>query len=118
MDGGGIDMVDAITDGEFQSKVLEAELPVLVDFWAPWCGPCRMVAPIVEEIATERGSSLRVYKMNVDENPATASRYQIMNIPMLGVYRGGALVGRIVGYKPRTALEREVNQFIAASATA
>ncbi len=111
-------MVEAVTDREFQSKVLEAKTPVLVDFWAPWCGPCRMVSPIVDEIATARSSSLHVYKLNVDENPHTASRYQIMNIPTLGVFRGGQLVGRIVGYKPRPALERELDRYIAASATA
>ena len=93
-----------VTDKTFETEVLQGDLPTLVDFWAEWCGPCRMIAPIVEEIAAELEGRLNVVKMNVDENPATPSRLGIMGIPTLILFKGGVEVERIVGYRPKKEL--------------
>jgi thioredoxin 1 len=100
-----------VTDDQFVSEVLEADRPVLVDFWAEWCGPCKMVSPIVDEIAEEQ-SSLKVMKLNVDDNPATARQYGIMSIPTLMVFKGGEPAKRIVGAKPKQALLAELKDFV------
>jgi thioredoxin 1 len=94
----------AVTDNDFATEVLESSLPVLVDFWAEWCGPCRMIAPIVEEIGAENADKLKVVKLNVDENPGTARDYGIMSIPTLLVFRGGQAEKRIVGAKGKAQL--------------
>ena len=82
--------VTEVTDNNFQAEVIESDVPVLVDFWAPWCGPCRMVAPVVEEIAEERGDALKVVKLNIDENQETAIQFNVMSIPTLILFRNGA----------------------------
>lgn len=93
-----------VTDATFQEEVLESPTPVLVDFWAEWCGPCRMVAPVVEQIAIEQKDKLRVAKLNVDENPRTPMEYRIRGIPTLIVFKGGQPVERIVGALPKPML--------------
>jgi thioredoxin 1 len=97
--------LDAVTDNNFQAEVVEADKPVLVDFWAPWCGPCRVVAPHLEELAGER-EDLKIVKLNVDENPATASKYGIMSIPTLMIFKNGELASRQVGAAPKQKLEQ------------
>ncbi len=99
--------ITEVTDTNFQAEVLEAEQPVLVDFWAPWCGPCRVVAPVLEEIAGER-DDLRIVKLNTDENPQTAGSYGIMSIPTMILFKHGQPVKQIVGAKPKRALEAEL----------
>lgn len=98
----------AVSDNSFAEDVLLSETPVLVDFWATWCGPCRMVAPVLEEIATEKAGSLRVAKLDVDANPATARDFQVVSIPTLILFKGGQPVKRIVGAKGKAALLREI----------
>ncbi|MCL2780541.1 MAG: thioredoxin [Actinomycetia bacterium] len=101
-----------VTDGTFAQDVLQAEGPVVVDFWAEWCGPCRMVSPILEEIAGEHEGTLTVAKLNIDENPETARAYRIMSIPTMAVFRGGQVVKSIVGAKPKAALLRDLAEFL------
>jgi thioredoxin 1 len=101
-------IVTEVTDTNFQAEVLEAGTPVLVDFWAPWCGPCRMVAPVVEEIAKERGDALKVVKMNVDENQHTAIEYDVMSIPTLILFSNGEVAKKVIGAYPKRKLEAEL----------
>ncbi len=104
--------LQAVTDADFETEVLKSETPVLVDFWAEWCGPCRQVAPILDEIAKENEGKIRLVKMNVDENPITPSTYRVTGIPTLNVYVGGEVVKQIVGAKPKAALLRELADII------
>jgi thioredoxin 1 len=97
-----------VTDATFQSDVLEADTPVLVDFWAPWCGPCRVVHPILEEMAAERDGELNIVSLNVDDNQQTAGRYEVLSIPTLILFRDGAEAKRIVGALPKRRLESEL----------
>lgn len=97
-----------VSDADWASEVLESDQPVLVDFWAEWCGPCRMVAPVLEEIAEEKGDQLKIAKLNVDENPETARNYKVMSIPTLLVFAGGEEKKRIVGAKGKDQLLNEV----------
>ena len=99
----------AVSEETFEREVIKADLPVLVDFWAEWCGPCRMVAPIVEELAGEYEGRVKVAKVDVDDNQRLAMRYSIMSIPTLGVFKGGELIERIVGYMPKQELKRRLD---------
>lgn len=100
------------TDQEFTADVLESDKTVLVDFWAEWCGPCKMVAPILEEIASENTDKISVVKLNVDQNPQTAANYGVVSIPTLNVYQGGKVVKQIVGAKPKKALLKDLAEFL------
>jgi len=100
-----------VTDTNFQAEVLESDKPVLVDFWAPWCGPCRAVAPVLEEIANER-DDIRIVKLNTDENQATAGKYQVLSIPTMIVFKNGAEAARVIGAKPKRKLEAELQPVI------
>jgi len=93
-----------VTDNNFEQEVLKAEGKVLVDFWAPWCGPCRMMSPVVDEIAEEYSDKIKVCKLNVDENPDTAARYGVMSIPTLLVFENGQVANKLVGFKPKEDL--------------
>ncbi len=99
----------AVTEKTFDAEVLKSNLPVLVDFWAEWCGPCRMVAPVVDELAGEYAGRLKVAKVDVDTNQGLAVRYNIMGIPTLGVFKGGEMIERIVGYMPKPELKRRLD---------
>ncbi|NOX38764.1 MAG: thioredoxin [Calditrichaeota bacterium] len=101
-----------VTDSTFQKEVLESPIPVLVDFWAPWCAPCRIIAPVVEEIAQEYSGLLKVAKLNTDENPETAMTYHIMGIPTLGIFVKGQMVDQIVGAYPKDFIVNKLNQYI------
>ncbi|WP_270072602.1 thioredoxin [Streptomonospora mangrovi] len=96
--------ITAVTDADFEERVLNADGPVLVDFWAEWCPPCHMIAPVLEEIAAERADSLTVVKMNSDENPLTPREYQVMSLPTLMLFRGGRPVRVVVGARPKSRL--------------
>lgn len=104
--------VTAVTDATFAEEVLGSSVPVLVDFWAPWCGPCLQVAPILEQIATEKAGTLRVVKLNVDENPVTASNYRVTGMPTLNVYRDGEVVAEVRGARPKAALLRMLEPIV------
>lgn len=101
-----------VTDSNFKEEVLENEVPVLVDFWAPWCGPCRMVAPVVEEIADQYEGKVKVVKLNTDENPNVASQYGIRSIPTLMIFKGGQRVDMVVGAVPKTTLANTLEKYL------
>jgi thioredoxin 1 len=105
--------VGEVTDNNFQAEVIESDVPVLVDFWAPWCGPCRAVAPVVEEIANERGDALKVVKLNIDDNQQTAINYNVMSIPTLIVFKHGQEAKRVTGAYPKKRLEAEIEPSLA-----
>jgi thioredoxin 1 len=100
-----------VTDSNFQAEVIESSEPVLVDFWAPWCGPCRVVGPVLEEIAEERG--LRVVKLNVDENQQTAAAYEVLSIPTMILFKNGTAATKIIGAYPKRKLEKELEPALA-----
>jgi thioredoxin 1 len=104
--------LNEVTDDNFQAEVIESDKPVLVDFWAPWCGPCRVVAPVLEEIAGER-DDLRIVKLNVDENQQTAQTFQVLSIPTLILFKGGEPVKKVIGAYPKRKLEAELEPALA-----
>jgi thioredoxin 1 len=105
--------LNEVTDNNFQAEVIESDMPVLVDFWAPWCGPCRVVAPVLEEIAAERGEELRIVKLNVDENQQTAATFEVLSIPTLILFKGGQPVKKVIGAYPKKKLEAELEPALA-----
>lgn len=102
----------SVTDDTFKAEVLDSDVPVLVDFWAPWCGPCRMVAPVVDEIAEQYAGQIKVVKLNTDENPQVASQYGIRSIPTLIVFKGGQRVDMVVGAVPKTTLANTLEKYL------
>jgi thioredoxin 1 len=101
-----------VTDSNFDQTVLKSEQPVMVDFWAPWCGPCRALAPVVDELATSYQGKVKVTKLNVDNNPSTANRYQVTGIPTLLIFKNGQLQDQLVGYKPKEEIERALTRHL------
>lgn len=102
-----------VTDAQFEGEVLKSETPVLVDFWAPWCGPCRMVSPLVEELAGEFNGKVSFVKLNTDDNPTTATSYGIRSIPTLMIFKAGQPVGQIIGFRPKAELKKHIEGAIA-----
>jgi len=102
-----------VSDAQFETEVLKSDLPVLVDFWAPWCGPCRMVAPIVEELAQEYEGKVKFVKVNTDENMETAVRYGIRSIPTLLLFKDGQVVGSVIGFRPKSELKKLIDKALA-----
>ncbi len=98
------------TDGNWETEVIRSGLPVMVDFWAPWCGPCRMVAPLVEELADEYAGKVKFLKLNTDDNMQTAARYGIRSIPTLMVFKGGEMVDQVIGFRPKSDLKRTLEK--------
>jgi thioredoxin 1 len=105
-------LVSKVIDATFQEEVLSHNQPVLVDFWAPWCGPCRMVAPVVDEIAQEYKGSIKVVKVNTDENPSTATEYGIRSIPTLMIFKNGQRVDTVIGAVPKSTLSSTLNKYL------
>jgi thioredoxin 1 len=105
-------MIKVVTDESFEADVLNSSKPVIVEYWADWCPPCRMVAPVLAEIAEEHADKIDVVKLNTDENPRTAQKYQILAVPTMNVFAGGEVVKQVLGAKPKSALLREFEDFI------
>lgn len=103
----------SVTDATFSQEVLSSDKPIMVDFWAEWCGPCRAVSPILDQIAAEHGDKIDIVKLNVDENPNTAMEFGITSIPTMKVFKAGEVVKTVIGAKPKPALEAELSEFLA-----
>ena len=99
-----------VTDANFEAEVLKSDVPVLVDFWAPWCGPCKMIAPVLEEIARDSAGRLKIAKLNVDENQRYAGQFGVMSIPTMILFNNGSAVGQLVGFRPKAELQRILDQ--------
>ncbi len=104
--------VKELSESNFEAEVLQSDRPVLIDFWAPWCGPCRMVGPIVEELAAENADSVVIGKVNIDDNQTLATNYQVSSIPTLMVFKGGEVVDRFVGVQPKNRLQQALDQAV------
>lgn len=101
-----------VSDATFTADVLDSDIPVLVDFWAEWCQPCHLVAPILDEIAAEQDGKLRIGKVNIDENPQTSEQYQVKSIPFMALFKGGALVTTVIGAQPKAAIWRQIAEYL------
>ena len=101
-----------VNDQNFEAEVLKSDLPVLVDFWAPWCGPCKMMGPVIEEMAAAFAGKMKICKLNVDENPQSASKYEILSIPALKFFRGGEVIDEMVGLQPKQVLADKIKKLI------
>jgi thioredoxin 1 len=106
------DAVKTLSDGSFDEAVKSSDTPILVDFWAEWCGPCKMIAPVLDEIATEQAGKITIAKLNVDDNPETARRFEVMSIPTLIVFKNGEVAKRLVGAKGKAALLSDLAEFV------
>ena len=107
-----------VSDQNFEAEVIKSDTPVLVDFWAAWCGPCRMVAPVLEEIATEQGEKMKIAKLDVDANPITAGRFGVRSIPTMILFKNGREAQRVVGYMPKEKLLQQIQPHITGTAAA
>jgi len=104
--------IHELSDTNFETEVLQSPSPVLVDFWAPWCGPCRMIAPLLEQLATENGNTVKIVKINVDDSPNTAAGFGISSIPTIMLFKGGQVVERFVGVQPKQRLQEAITQAV------
>ena len=102
--------VQEVTDADFDAQVIKSDQPVLVDFWAPWCGPCRMIAPMVEELAGENADSIKVVKVNIDDSQTTAGGFSVSSIPTLMIFKGGEVVERFVGAQPKARIQQAIDE--------
>ena len=105
-------MVTDLTDKEFEQEVINSDLPVLLDLWAPWCGPCRMIAPVVEKLSAQYNGKLKFFRLNIDENPQTPARYRVMSIPTLIFFKGGAAVDTVVGAVPEKSITPKIDALL------
>ena len=105
-------MVNDLTDKEFEQEVIKSDLPVLLDLWAPWCGPCRMIAPVVEKLSADYEGKLKFFRLNIDENPQTPARYRVMSIPTLMLFKDGAAVDMVVGAVPEKAITPKIDALL------